>query len=406
MRIPAVSVHLQPVCYKNHNIGIHGHLMRKRKIKKMGKNGPDRLISVGLIVAVIGLTIILSAPDANAQDREPGPNPDNNTCFMCHHNPNLTTTLPSGEVINQGVDEDAFNAGVHGEAGLSCRECHSNITGYPHPEIDFESHRTYTIARNTTCIECHSEVTAELSGNVHEIALAEGDLEAAVCTDCHGSHDTISLRHERSIISHTCQGCHSQIFNLYRNSVHGSALLGEGNPDVPGCVDCHGAHTIKGPSNGQFHLFSPEICARCHTDPELMDPYGINTNVMDTWVRDFHGTTVVLFQEVAPDQQTDKAVCVDCHGVHDILPPDDPNSHVLKENLLETCRKCHPNASVNFPDAWMSHYDASLDSAPIVFWVTWFYRLRIPAVIGGMLVFVVSDFIRQRIDIRKEKNNG
>jgi hypothetical protein len=163
---------------------------------------------------------------------------------------------------------------------------------------------------------------------------------------------------------------------------------------------------IGDPINSSFKLFSPEICASCHTDPDLMGKYGLSTDVMDTWVSDFHGTTVLMFQATEPDQRTDKAVCIDCHGVHDILPVDDPNSHVMKQNLLQTCRQCHPASTANFPDAWMSHYHPSLKHYPIVFFVTWFYRIIIPLTIGGMLVFVVSDFIRMKVDRKKERANG
>jgi cytochrome c553 len=122
----------------------------------------------------------------------------------------------------------------------------------------------------------------------------------------------------RSAIPQTCERCHSQIHDLYADSVHGSALLGEGNPDVPTCIDCHGVHNIQGPTDSQFRLFSPEICARCHADQELMAKYGINTDVFDTYVADFHGTTVEIFQDLAPGQETNKPVCIDCHGVHGV----------------------------------------------------------------------------------------
>ena len=39
---------------------------------------------------------------------------------------------------------------------------------------------------------------------------------------------------------------------------------------------------------------SPELCASCHADEELMAPYDISTDVFETYVDDFHGTTVIL----------------------------------------------------------------------------------------------------------------
>jgi len=365
-----------------------------------------RALRTGVLLLIALSLLFGAALRLVAEESEDSSRPGNAMCLACHDNPELSTTLPSGEVISMGVDSGAFNSSIHGNAGLLCIDCHSNITGYPHPEIDFESHRAYTVSRNTTCSECHNDVNTAYDNGVHKMALADGNLDAAVCSDCHGAHDTRQLTEQYITISHTCQACHSEVFDLYETSTHGAALLEAGNEDVPGCIYCHNAHDVQGPMNAPFRMSSPNVCATCHTDETLMGKYDISTNVWDTWVSDFHGKTVVLFQAVSPGQETDKAVCIDCHGVHDILPATDENSSVMKENLLDTCRKCHPLASSNFPDSWMGHYDATWDKHPIVFIVTWFYRLMIPLVLGGMLVFVVSDYFRQIIDNRRNKKNG
>jgi hypothetical protein len=133
-----------------------------------------------------------------------------------------------------------------------------------------------------------------------------------------------------------------------------------------------------------------------------MAKYGLSTGILDTYVADFHGTTVLLFEKTAPDQETNKPVCVDCHGVHDIRPVDDPNSTVIQENLLVTCRRCHPDATANFPAAWLGHYPPDARHAPLVYYVNIFYSVFIPVVIGGMLVFVAADFVRRILNRRRE----
>ena len=66
------------------------------------------------------------------------------------------------------------------------------------------------------------------------------------------------------------------------------------------------------------------------------------------------------------------------------------------------CQRCHPSVTTaSFTDAWMSHYVASPTRFPLVYYVNLFYKIFIPAVIGGMLVFVVSDIVRRRLDGRK-----
>jgi aminopeptidase-like protein len=96
-------------------------------------------------------------------------------------------------------------------------------------------------------------------------------------------------------------------------------------------------------------------------------------------------------------------VCTDCHGFHDITSVDDPTAGIaIKANLLIRCQRCHPSVtSENFTDAWMSHYVASPTRFPLVYYVNLFYKFFVPAVIGGMLVFVVSDIVRRRLDGRK-----
>jgi hypothetical protein len=134
-----------------------------------------------------------------------------------------------------------------------------------------------------------------------------------------------------------------------------------------------------------------------------MSKYGITTEVLNTYVADFHGTTVTLFEQVSPDTPTNKPVCTDCHGFHGITSVDDPTAGIaIKANLLIRCQRCHPSVtSESFTDAWMSHYVASPTKFPLVYYVNLFYKFFIPAVIGGMLVFVISDIIRRRLDARK-----
>jgi hypothetical protein len=89
-------------------------------------------------------------------------------------------------------------------------------------------------------------------------------------------------------------------------------------------------------------------------------------------------------------------VCFDCHGIHDIQRVDDPVKGIeVKQNMLATCQRCHPDATENFPDSWLSHYIPSPERAPLVYYVNLFYKFFIPGVLGAMAVFVVSD-VRHR----------
>ncbi|MES0343350.1 MAG: cytochrome c3 family protein [Anaerolineales bacterium] len=330
---------------------------------------------------------------------------DNDSCLFCHEVPGKQMDLASGEVLYLTINGVSYITSAHGREGIACVDCHANITGFPHDPISASSIREFTLDRYTLCADCHQDKYDATLDSVHQKSLAGGNLEAAVCTDCHNPHNTQSPHVPRSRIPQTCERCHSQIYELYEESVHGSALIGEGNPDVPTCTDCHGVHSFEGPSDEAFHLFSPQICADCHTDETLMARYDVSTDVFESYVADFHGTTVILFEETAPDQETNKPVCIDCHGVHNMRSVDDPESQVIKENLLSTCQKCHPDADENFPSSWLSHYQPSRENAPLVYYVNLFYKILIPVVIGGMLIFVISDGIRKMINKRRGGQN-
>jgi predicted CXXCH cytochrome family protein len=330
----------------------------------------------------------------------------NDACLTCHSNPNLEITLPSGERVNLSVKAEVYDQSIHGRLGLFCTACHKDITGFPHPPVDANTSREFSLALYPLCTECHEENYRETQRSVHRIALDRGNLDAAECVDCHGSHDISSPDQTRSQVAQTCRKCHSEVYNLYATSVHGEALLGQDNPDVPSCTDCHGVHYIQGPINSPYLLMSPQLCASCHDDPVMMGRYGINSQVMETYFADFHGETVRLLESTAPTLQTNKPVCVDCHTVHEIRKTDDPTSPVNGANILATCRKCHPNATANFPAAWLNHLWPSPEHAPIVFYVRWFYIIIIILIIGGMLGFVSLDYIRQIIDKIRGKRHA
>lgn len=334
----------------------------------------------------------------------------NDYCLGCHNNPNLTMNLANGDQLSLYVSPDVYGHSIHGQDKYACVQCHTTVGKYPHPAFKASDTRDVSLQLRVVCQRCHSSQFELTQDSVHETARANGNRNAAICTDCHTAHAVKQLNdpktgqltaEARLWIPQTCAKCHYAIYQKYSTSVHGSALLGQGNPDVPTCIDCHGVHNIGNPTTASFRLKSPELCAKCHTDPKIMDKYHISTQVLNTYVADFHGTTVTLFQKESPDQQTNKPVCFDCHGVHDIQRVDDPQKGLeIKDNLLARCKVCHPGASDNFPTAWLSHYIPSPDRHPLVFTVNTFYKFFIPGVLGGMAILVLLDMstlVRKRL---------
>ena len=329
----------------------------------------------------------------------------NEACLGCHREANQTMTFPNGDIASITVKEILFEGSVHGE--LPCTTCHINYEAYPHEEKDIESAREYAMRYHDSCKECHPETYEMVMDSVHEDMLESGNINAPTCGDCHDPHiqreifgkgNSLALV-ERIWIPDTCAQCHNEIYEVYSESVHGSDLTTGQNFDVPSCIDCHSVHDIHDPRTAEFRTSSIDMCADCHTNPAIMDKYGISTEVMDTYVADFHGTTVTLFEKQHPDELTNKAVCYDCHGIHDIISVDDPEKGLhFQENLLHACQRCHPDATAAFPASWLSHYVPDPEHYPIVYYVELFYwKMMIPGVLGGMAVFVGSDFIRRLV---------
>jgi nitrate/TMAO reductase-like tetraheme cytochrome c subunit len=378
------------------------------------------LFVTGLVICIVSFGFAFSEASASpragvvAAVRSFAPSQINDSgCLACHDKDGFSVELDSGETLPLTISSDAFAQSTHGSNSVSCVTCHSDISGFPHPKRTTETLRDVKLKYYTSCEQCHAEQFKLTLDSVHQKSLAAGNKNAAVCADCHNPHTQQKITDDqgkllpsaRLQIPQTCAKCHSTIYDTYKQSVHGKALTEEDNPDVPTCIDCHGVHNIQNPTTATFRNSTPYLCAKCHTNETLMYKYGLSTQVLNTYVADFHGTTVVLFDKTFPDQPTNKPVCTDCHGFHDVARVDDPQKGLsVRENLLARCQKCHPDATANFPDAWLSHYIPSPDKYPMVYYINLFYKFFIPAVLIPMLILVVMDFSRMMINrFRKPK---
>lgn len=354
--------------------------------------------------------LLFLAGGAETAQAEP---PNNAECLLCHSQPDQTLTLPSGETLAITVIPAMYGRSVHWD--MYCVDCHTGIKDYPHPENPAQNRREFALQFKETCKDCHDVQYDQVVDSIHQTALDAGNENAPACNDCHDPHTQTAIRDEQGVIfpaerlqiPRTCARCHSQILEEYAQSVHGDAILESNNTDAPTCIDCHGVHKIIDAQAAAFRLSSIQMCANCHTNPEIMDQYGLSTQVLDTYVADFHGTTAVLFESRSPDEAPNTAVCYDCHGFHDVLSVKDPQKGLqVRQNILASCQKCHPEAGLSFPDSWLSHYIPSPERYPLVYYVQLFYKVLIPLVIGGMAVFVAGDFSRRQIERRKKNAAG
>jgi nitrate/TMAO reductase-like tetraheme cytochrome c subunit len=354
-----------------------------------------------------------SAPAADAPSATstaPGPTPrearlaaltnsslETDKCLVCHDKDAGEIKLESGEMLSLAIDPEAMAHSAHGRK-VVCSDCHQDLldTEIPHAKLRLASRRDFAIQYSEGCKKCHASNYTETLDSVHRAQIAKGKRTAAVCSDCHGAHDITPAAEPRSRIARTCAACHEKVSTAYVGSVHGKALS-QGNEDVPTCTDCHRSHAIADPRTGAWRLKSPEVCGNCHGNEKLMTKYKLSTNVLQSYLSDFHGTTVKM-QLGEDGAKPVVALCTDCHGVHDITKVKDPNSRVIKENLLVTCKKCHADAKADFPASWLSHYEPSLTKAPLVFLIKAAYWFFIPFMIGGLALQIVLHLWRMVVN--------
>ena len=128
----------------------------------------------------------------------------------------------------------------------------------------------------------------------------------------------------RANIASTCAKCHRGIYEQFEMSVHSPAVtkkLKKGQ-QLPVCSDCHTSHTIGRTDTENFRLTIMNQCGKCHGE------------LAESYFETYHGKVSKLgFLKTAK--------CYDCHGAHDILPPSNPASHLSRNNIVETCAKCH-----------------------------------------------------------------
>lgn len=152
------------------------------------------------------------------------------------------------------------------------------------------------------------------------------------CVSCHVDCDT--LPHAAVTAPARCDACHETEQADYATSVHGA-----GSEAAAHCADCHGDHDMLSHLNPQSRthkLNLPFTCATCHSNPRLMEQEHVHQpHAAEQYIDSMHGRGLLdKGLVVAPS-------CNDCHGIHDILPAEDPDSTIHRDNIPATCGTCH-----------------------------------------------------------------
>ena len=321
-------------------------------------------------------------------------------CMRCHQHA-MGIELRNGEKVSLKVDAAALAGSVH--AKLGCFDCHFGFSSSQHPKRNFNTPRDFSISQAEACRRCHFDKYTKTLESIHYAILSQGNLNAPVCTDCHGAHTVVQARADKLKSSKRCGRCHQQIFKTYTESIHGTALIQENNTDVPICTDCHTAHSIQGAHTQDYRDKVPEICGQCHGNETLMKKYGLSPSVITSYLQDFHGVTLTLYRgqqnnETRTAPRKAIATCVDCHGIHDITKTTGPTTNLVKTRLMKRCQKCHPGATDDFPNAWLSHYEPSLRNAPLVYLINLTYKVFIPFMLIGLILQILLHVWRYAVN--------
>jgi cytochrome b subunit of formate dehydrogenase len=300
------------------------------------------------------------------------------TCVDCHGSPH--DLLPSA---------DPKSRVSHANVPATCGSCHG---------------QQFVMEKDGL----RAQMVASYQQSVHGHAVANGSEKAAVCTDCHGAHDILDAKDPKSPIFKfnvplTCGKCHDQISKEFQQSIHGTAIA-QGNWQAPVCTDCHGIHSIKSHTDPNSPVSAQNVaqatCARCHEGVRLSQEFGVQGRRATTYLASYHGLASRLGSQVV-------ANCASCHGTHSIFPSSDPRSTIHPSNLARTCGQCHPGVTEKFTAAKV-HVDAPLSAdigSKAVRWIRKFYLGMIFAVIGAMLLHNFIIWRSKLIAKRKEQNH-
>jgi len=266
-------------------------------------------------------------------------------CAKCHSNKDMMRKYGSDLSGNQFSQ---LESSVHGKISITgkgrivqCTACH-NAHGII--QVKNPASPVYPLNITKTCSKCHSNSVYMRAYNpslpidqlekyrtsIHGILNTKGNIKAAECVSCHGSHDIkpandINSKVYAANLPHTCSACHSNKdymkefgiptdqFEKYSSSVHGIALLQKNDLNAPACNDCHGNHGAIPPGVESIS----KVCGSCHALNAELFSSSPHKRAFDS--------------KNLPE-------CETCHGNHEIIISSEKLLGVNKEAV---CSKCH-----------------------------------------------------------------
>lgn len=380
----------------------------------------------------------------------------NKICLDCHNkdaSKGQFIIKQSGDTIH--YDNSHLDSSVHNK--IQCVECHTTVTK--------KLKRPCETVERVDCSNCHIKTSNEYYEGGHGKAFLEKNVNAPSCTSCHGTHQTKSRFDDssptyRSAIPELCGKCHAKdgqanmnnsdlkekdAFLDYSQSSHGQGLTQRGLLVSAICIDCHTPHKELKEENPLSSVNPKNIgltCAKCHKsiyDEYITSEHSIAQNVpgktfptcstchsahmisdikgdkfmheitvqcgschkklSDTYKDTYHGKAYLL-------GDTEAARCSDCHGAHHILAVSNPNSAVGYKNVVQTCKQCHENATLEFT-GYLTH--ATHNDNKVMFYTFWGMTSLLTFVFvffGLHTLLWLPRSLKQRKKLKHEKPKG
>ncbi|MCC6409405.1 MAG: hypothetical protein IT453_19760 [Planctomycetes bacterium] len=316
------------------------------------------------VVIFLVVVLVLWAAEASAQD--------NAKCLECHGVTKLSMER-DGRTVSLHVDAERFGTSVH--KAFDCIACHTDLDGvedYPHAK---------GLAR-VDCTECHDDEEGPITAyreSTHGKKAAEGNALAPLCQDCHGNHYVLKLKDPNSSISPfnvpgMCAQCHAegaaveraydipeeQVFQRYKDSIHGEGLYKQGLSVTAVCTSCHTGHNVLPHGDPKSTIHKDNVvatCEKCHGQIEQ-----VHRKVIGGELWEKEGMVPLCVECHSPHEvrkvfyntNMANADCLRCHSAQDIKATSDGRSLFVDTAEHErsihgrksvSCAQCHTGAT-------------------------------------------------------------
>jgi cytochrome b subunit of formate dehydrogenase len=162
-------------------------------------------------------------------------------------------------------------------------------------------------------------------------------IDPATCLDCHGEVVTAEKFAASVHGKNACTSCHLEVTDLDKH-MDGTVM-----PGPVKCVRCHKQETAE--HYASVHMLNEVGCADCHTDIHFHTYWkGDKTKVVEKCLQ-CHDN-VGIYEKSAHSKalfagNQDSAACNDCHGLHEIKPLGEAQSHENRLFHTQVCLRCH-----------------------------------------------------------------